>query len=653
MFKKILSIFLMFTIITTQTAMAAESAEYTYKIYSVVNNSKQLISEVNNASSINYSSLFNNMSNLLFDNNYENVVLEIINKTTNAMIEEKKKTEFLPKNANTLVDQSDSIFGKTFELDYNDDDGMYVGFIENHLSTLSRGYYIKKYSEFDKSDGVEKEYVEMGKANFVNDMAQSLFDYKLLKKTDKVQPLLLSYLNYNATYANFVAPSSYTENSYGWNGLINLNSGENTVRDIKNKLLSLKSSQNKIQNRDFATLTGEDNRLFMENGKVLNYRTNTSNEELFAHLSMANTFMANNNIKRGFMFKPVNSLNNYKFDSFKKCSGKIRKKCTYWQELDYTGGLDVYTMSFLDESYMDDWKEITYKNSDIVGGSVVVPTMVPVNSYANLPSVNSENYGFLYSTNYAGSVGGYGIYNYPVNTITGVNDSNRHVKSDTIQTKGWTMLALIIMAVAVVALAPFAIAAVGALSLQFGAIGVMIFTVGEIALFAGTVGALAATIYILKHLHKDADSGTILKMNESQIRATVELSNSIIPQSSDEYGSLELAESSVLNGLITNTSLANIKKNFMSNTFHDIANTHAKNNLSAVPASYFGSSIGIIDSMDQNPKFWKSKHINGIINGYKNSFYNDGKNASTGSKYGAFYNMKTIYRNLVKEYTGY
>lgn len=41
-------------------------------------------------------------------------------------------------------------------------------------------------------------------------------------------------------------------------------------------------------------------------------------------------------------------------------------------ELTYTGGLNVYSMSFLDESYMDDWSEISYLNRDIVTGSVTV-----------------------------------------------------------------------------------------------------------------------------------------------------------------------------------------------------------------------------------------------------------------------------------------
>jgi len=663
MFKKIIAFMLGVSIFTTQMHASIQSAEYVYSISTLLGTTKS-IGTSNSVDAIDYSSLLNSMNSTLFNSNVDKVVLEIINKTVNEKITKKKRTEFIPKNANTQIDQSDSLFGKTFELDYSDDDGMYVGFIENHLSTVSRGYYIKKYSKFDKADGMQKDYIELGKANFVDDLANALYDYKLLTKSTEIQPLLLSYLNYQATYSKFTAPNSYIENSSGWNGLINMNSGDNSLNSIKTKLRSLKSPITTIEGRGFPELVSGTNAVFLEDGKVLNYRSKAPNEDLFTHISMANTFMANNNIKRGFMFQPINPMTNYKFKSHKKCSGAIVKECKYWQTLNYTGGLDVYTMSFLDESYMDDWKEITYNNSDIMTGSIVPPTMVPINSYGKLPSMNSENYGFLFSSNYAGSIGTIGTYKYPMDNIAGLKGEKRVVKSSTLKTKGFGILTLILAIIIIIVLVVITAGAFGAIAaagvnagIGVGVLGIQAAVASAIAfanvmMVASVVGVVGG-LYVLANMHKGSDSGDVTGATAEELRQVSALSNTILAQGATSYGALELAESTVLNGLIVNTNNYNMDKNFMSNTYHDIASQHSKSNLSQMPKSYFGTQLGILQSMDENPKFWKKKHKTGIINGYKNGFFNDGKSMVTGGAYGSFYDMEVMFRDNIRNYIGY
>lgn len=656
MLNKLFSIFLILTVLITQTYAIEQSTEYVINISTIKNSAKTTY--YNQATNnIDYTNLLNSMNSTLFNSDTDEVMLEIINKSSNNVINEKRKTDFLPKGSDSLIKQEDSMFGKTFELNYNDDDGMYVGFIENHLSTVSRGYYVKKYSEFDKNDGIKKDFIILGKANFVDDLTNALYDYKNNSKNGKTQPLLLSYFNYADTYVNFKEPYDYQENSFGWNGLINTNNGENTKDNIKTKLFSLKLPINLIEKRGFDDLINGSNALFQENGKVFHYKTNEGNEELFTHISMANTFMANNNLKRGFLFKPSNSINNYKFGQGKRCHGKWKKVCYYWQTVNYTGGMDVYTTSFLDETYLDDWTEISYLNRDIITGSVTVPTIVPVNTYAKLPSVNSENYGFLYSTNYAGSIGGKGLYSYPVYSIDGLNGVDRNVKSDEYKVSGFGVLALIVLGGLALAMVYFA----GPSALQFlqtvaakGA-AVLAMNLNVAALVGGIGGGLAigGVLYLLSHMFQKMNTNVDIALTNEQNRQIIDLSNNITTQAGNEEELVELAESATLQGLITNASNYNASKNFMSNTFHNEAIKHSKNNVSDISASFFGTQIPILNNMDNQRKFWKSEHKNGIISGYKSAFYNDGKNPTTGNEYGAFYNMEAMFRSLTKQYIGY
>lgn len=656
MLNRFFTIFISLIVLITQTYAIEQSTEYVINISTIKNSvkTKYLNQETN---SIDYTNLLNTMNSKLFNSDSDEVMLEIINKSSNDVINEKRKTDFLPKGSDSLIKQEGSMFGKTFELNYNDDDGIYVGFIENHLSSVSRGYYVKKYSEFDKNDGIKKDYVILGKANFVDDLSNALYDYKNNSKNGKTQPLLLSYFNYADTYVNFKEPYNYKENNFQWNGLINTNYAENTKDNIKSKLFSLKFPISSIEKRGFDSLISGTNNLFQEDGKVFHYKTNEANEELFTHISMANTYMANNNLKRGFILKPTNSLNNYKFGQGKRCHGKWKKVCYYWQTLNYTGGMDVYTTSFLDETYLDDWTEISYLNRDIITGSVTVPTMVPVNTYAKLPSVNSENYGFLYSTNYAGSIGGKGLYSYPVYNIDGLNGVDRSVKSDEYKVSGFGILAMIVFGVVALALAYYAgpiimdylqsVAAKGAAVLS------MNLHIGQAIVGIGGGLAIAGVIYMATHMFNEMENKPNKSLTDEQNRQLVDLSNNITTQASNEEELVELAESATLQGLITNASNYNSSKNFMSNTFHNEATKYAKNNVSDINPTFFATSIPILNNMDGQKKFWKDEHKIGLINGYKNAFYNDGKNASSGSEYGAFYDMEAIFRSLTKQYIGY
>lgn len=625
MFKKIMSIFLILSICHSQVFAYTQSAEYVVKFSQVKNNIKTIYKEKGYLTEQDYKDALPNMitelNDLLFSSSTINEVsLEIINKTINEALSEKKKTEFVPKIANTLMDQRHSAFGKAYELGYNDDDGIYVGFLENHLSAVSRGYYAKKYSKYNKEDGIKKDYIILGKANFLDDLATSLYDYKVNSKHNVVQPLLLSYFNYTDTYSNFQEPETYKENQFGWNGLLKI-SGEEQ-ENIKSKLNSFNSPLSGMEGRNFSTLVGGSNNLFLEGGKVFHYKTKEFNEELFTHISMANTFMANNNLKRGFLMAPTNNINNYTISSHQRCSGKVRKRCYYWQVLTYKGGLDVYSMSFLDESYMDDWSQISYLNRNIITGPIVLPTMAPINSYAKLPSVNSENYGFLYSSNYAGSIGGQGMYNFPLFGIDGLTSSTRTVKSAEFKKSGWSMLAVVIFSV------------VGFAS--FGVIGLVAGVIVYQDLLKG------------KSMNKSANA-----MSDIEHRQVSSLANSILIQADTVEKAEELLESSVLYGLMSNSNNYDLNKNFMSNTYHNLASKHAKNDLSEVPSSFFETEIPILKQLDDGPKFWGSGHKNGIISGYRDGFANDGRGMVSGNQYGSFYNMRVMFRDITKQYIGY
>lgn len=625
MFKKIMSFFLILSICQTQIFAYTQSAEYVVKFSQVKNNISSIYKEKGYLTEDDFRSalpsMIDEINNLLFSSSSVNeVALEIVNKTINEAVEEKKKTEFIPKNSNTLMNQNNSAFGKAYELGYNDDDGIYVGFLENHLSAVSRGYYAKKYSEYNKEDGIKKDYIVLGKANFLDDLSTSLYDYKINSKQKLIQPLLLSYFNYTDTYSNFKAPETYQENKFGWNGLLKVYGEEQ--KDIKSKLSSFSSPLSGMEGRNFSTLVNGSNSIFLEDGKVFHYKTKEFNEELFTHISMANTFMANNNLKRGFLMAPTNNINNYNISSHKRCSGKIRKRCYYWQELKYKGGLDVYTMSFLDETYMDDWSQISYLNRNIITGPVVVPTMIPINSYAKLPSINSENYGLLYSTNYAGSIGGQGMYSFPLFSLDGLNGTSRNVKSDEYKVSGWSMLAVVL----------------------FTVVGMVAFSM---------VGAVAGVIVYQNLLKSKSMNSSAEAMNDIENREVTKLANSILIQTDSVEKAQELLDSSVLYGLMSNSNNYDLNKNFMSNTFHNLATKYAKNDLSQVSSYFFETNIPILKQLDNGSKYWKSSHKNGIISGYRDGFSNDGRGIVGGSEYGSFYNMKVMFRDITRQYIGY
>src|SRR5574344_542502 len=241
--KNILNLFIVFTLISTQTVLSANEVKYKLEYFYVKNNENILISETT-SNTINYSSILDNLNNRLFsmnDSNGQGVLLAITNNEVKKHMEQVKKGDFVLKGTNSLINHNDSAFGKTFELDYNDEDGIYVGFIENHLSSVSRGYYMKKYTKFDKIDGVQKEYIYFGKANYLEDLSSNLVSYMDSNKVDNIQPLLLSYYNYLSTYGNFSAPGNgasensegiYRNNEFGWNGLINLNQNNNSYSSV-------------------------------------------------------------------------------------------------------------------------------------------------------------------------------------------------------------------------------------------------------------------------------------------------------------------------------------------------------------------------------------------------------------------------------------
>jgi hypothetical protein len=99
-------------------------------------------------------------------------------------------------------------------------------------------------------------------------------------------------------------------------------------------------------------------------------------------------------------------------------------------------------------------------------------------------------------------------------------------------------------------------------------------------------------------------------------------------------------------GLMSNYSNFDMNKNFLSSSFHSQAIAHARNDIN-ITQDYFFKQIPIIDGMQQASDFWKQKHINMVISSYRDNLYNDGRNG------GQFYSMKTIVRDIIKQYTGY
>ncbi len=619
--KSILNLFIVFTLISTQTILSANEAKYKLEYFYVKNNENIKISETT-TNTINYSSILDDLNNKLFsmnDSNGQGVLLAITNNEVKKHMDQMKTTDFVLKGTDSLIKHNDSAFGKTFELDYNDEDGIYIGFIENHLSSVSRGYYMKKYTKFDKADGVQKEYIYFGKANYLEDLSSNLVNYMNNNKVDNIQPLLLSYYNYLSTYVNFSAPGDgapensegiYKNNDFGWNGLINLNEKDNSYNTVYNKLNSLSLPYSSAQGQSLSSLTNGSNKLFLENGKVFQYKPANGAEELVAHMSLSNAFMANNNIKRGFLFKPSNPYNNFKFKSHQRCVKKVLKSCIkyeFWQTVTYKDGLDVYTSNFLDENFMDDWTLIPYQNADFMTGSVVLPTMIPVNSYAKLPSLNVENYGYLYLSNYSGSLGGHGKYKYDLFNIGGVKGGKKIIESERISK--WNLAKIISVVVGVV----------------FGpAAGVILYQ------------------FIRKSFDYSAFNKTI-NQNYSNINT---VANNIVTQYTSEEEREEILNSPIMFGLMSNYSNFDMNKNFLSSSFHSQAIAHAKNDIN-IRQDYFFKQIPIIEVMQKSSKFWKQEHIDNVISSYRDNFYNDGRNG------GQFYSMKRIVRDIIKQYTGY
>lgn len=621
--KKIISIILANAILFSQTIASASEAKYLLE-YSIVKGNQNNVYSSSTTNSLNYSGIMDHLTNQLFsidDSQGDSILLTITNNEVKKHNDEMKKTDFVLKGTDSTISHNDSAFGKTFELDYNDEDGVYVGFIENHLSSLSRGYYIKKYTKFDKRDGIQKEYISFGKANYLNDLTKNLISYKDNNKVDNIQAMMLSYYNYLSTYSNFSPPGQgapedgngiYKHNGLGWNGLINLNQGGNTYSEVYNKLKGLSLPYSAVQSQSLSSLTNGGNQMFLENGKVFQYKPSNGYEELASHMSLSNAFMANNNIKRGFVFKPTNPYNNFSFQSHNRCVKKVLKSCVkreYWQTMKYSDGLDVYSSSFLDENFMDDWQSIPYRNADFTIGSVVLPTMIPVNSYAKLPSLNTENYGYLYLSNYSGSLGGHGKYGYGLFNIGGVNGGTKTMESSRITKSSWGFIISIVVGV----------------------------------LFGGLVGVLVYQFLYYKGFSNNAFNNSI-NQDLSNIN---EVSNNIVTQYSTDEEREEILSSPILFGLMSNANNYDMNKNFLSSEFHSQALGYAQNNLNGITQNYFFKDIPVIASMMKSDKFWKQKHINNIISSYRDNFYNDGRHG------GSFYSMKTIFRDVARQYTGY
>jgi hypothetical protein len=103
-----------------------------------------------------------------------------------------------------IVDQSKVKKGKNFNLRIDDEDGLYIGFIENTFSPISRGYYIKRFytnkllkvgvgksgNEVFKDKRVQYEVIEVGRANFAEAMAEELAHSAI--ENNKVPLMILS-----------------------------------------------------------------------------------------------------------------------------------------------------------------------------------------------------------------------------------------------------------------------------------------------------------------------------------------------------------------------------------------------------------------------------------------------------------------------------
>lgn len=546
------------------------------------------------------------------------VIIEIMNREVNKKIDEKKKTEFITKTSSSLINQSDSSFGRVYELESNDEDGIYMGILESRISALSKGYYVKKWTEYNKDDGYLRDFIKIGKANFVDDVAETLYQYKNINKQGENQPLMLSYAAYMNTYSKFKEPSSYSHN--GFNGLLKVNG--NTQSEIRNNLMSQSMSIDSLEGKKFNELSVGNSKVFQENGEVFHYRIPDLNEQLMTHISMANTFMANNNIKRGYMFNNTDSMNNFSMWKDRKCKRKVLKKCVqywYWLVMDYYGGLDVYSMQFLDENFMDKWNDIPYTNRNAINNFVTNPTIAPIYTEAKMPSINSENYGTLFATSYVGSIGGKGLYNFPLFEVDINSGQNGRLLSD--KKSFWSLGLLTVIIAAVLTFITFGIF-----------LAVIIAIVGLVIYFKSKVPSLNRSEFSIK-----------------AIQDVIGDSNSILTQSNSKEGDEELKKSITYNALLNSTASFSIMKNFMSNNFHTEASSRGVKELSSVPKTFFSNAtkdspdIPYIKAMKQNSQFWKPKHHEIIASRYMNNFKSSGE----------FYSPKKMFRSIIKNYLGY
>jgi hypothetical protein len=102
--KKILNLFIVFTLISTQTILSANEAKYKLEYFYVKNNENILINETT-TNTINYSSILDNLNNRLFsmnDSNGQGVLLAITNNEVKKHMEQMKTTDFVLKGTDNL-----------------------------------------------------------------------------------------------------------------------------------------------------------------------------------------------------------------------------------------------------------------------------------------------------------------------------------------------------------------------------------------------------------------------------------------------------------------------------------------------------------------------------------------------------------------------
>lgn len=760
--------FVSLSVFTTQMYAATNE----FKLYKV--GADGLATVVQSGHDINYSSLMNNsIDNLFADTDTEKMIIEVIDYKKNQNIEEAKKSDLKLKNAS--VESSLGVSGEqsNFSLKSEDSDGLYVGFLETEYNAVSRGYFVKRYSEYAKENSkpnqmystindtnsndkyILKDYIEFGRVNFAKDLALNLHAYATAKGRKTITPLLIAYYKYisgrnalmnkipdtvatenieaymagldkvssalnvssvenNSMFNYLNADGSFkTETAAeitttpvveqgskiqtnlpidSWYGYLDLNlkTDTTTIQQIHSKLFALSLP---ISNADYgpegknkytkATVTGDgSNNLFLKNGYVFNFESVSDNFNLMTHLSIAESFMANNNIKRGYFYESTQSSG--KFSSHKKCSGKIRKKCYYWQELKTTSKpIDVYNISFVDESYMDNWQGADHQNTNAKESAMLVPTMIPVNTYANIPTLNEDKYGMFYATSYSGTIGG-GDMNFDLFATPGITGGDKY-KSNVKKVSSWGILAIIILVVIVVVIIVFtmgaATAALGALwtgvttagvGVSATAISMSAAYVGAIygATFAGvsalTMVAVAAVTYAAVSVatmwainngadiwkdtfHPQKIINAIKNPTDVTIANFKELNKTLTPVPTNDKVFEQLRDSNIYKGIVNTTLSHSEDKSYVSGVFNNIAKNNAIEKLQSLVDNdgdnkIFKIRLPELYTMVSTPDYWNAVVIEPYLAPRRNLLLNENQNS--------MYNIKEYYRATVKNYLG-